>query len=132
MDDLGKSKVDKLSERFAKISEEVIKLNDELQVYLQYDILTDADAKKKMELEKEVNDLLSEQALIRSHLNEEQLQRAEGMVGESETEKILREIAEKRQSYEQEIADYEDKLTEQQELLATFKQTELDMVEMYD
>lgn len=55
MEDLNKSETDKLSERYAKVTEELELLNKELEKYTKYDILTDADAAKKLELEDKIN-----------------------------------------------------------------------------
>jgi peptidoglycan hydrolase CwlO-like protein len=51
MKELGMSQTEKLKERYAAASEELIKLNKELAIYTKYNILTDADAAKKLELE---------------------------------------------------------------------------------
>lgn len=132
MDDLNKSETDKLSERYAKVVEEVEKLNAELEVYTRYDILTDVDAKKKIELEKQLNSLLWEQQLIRQSLTDEQLVRAEWMVWETEAERIIRESKEKRLAYQDEINDYEAKLVEQQSLLESYREQEYELSQTYD
>lgn len=132
MEDLNKSETDKLSERYAKVTEELELLNKELEKYTKYDILTDADAAKKLELEDKINWLLYEQAKIRQTLRPDQLERAEWMVGETETDKIIREANEKRQVYQKELNDYEAKLEEQQSLLEEYKLQEVQMVEEND
>lgn len=65
MEDLGKTEVDKLSERYAKVVEEIKTISKDLEPLQKYDILTDSDAQKKLELEDKLNKLLSEQLKIR-------------------------------------------------------------------
>jgi TP901 family phage tail tape measure protein len=132
MEDLNKSETDKLSERYAKVTEELELLNKELEKYTKYDILTDADAAKKLELEDKINWLLYEQAKIRQTLRPDQLERAEWMVGETETDKIIREANEKRAAYQQEVTDLNRSLQEQEELLRQYKEQEVRMIEEND
>jgi chromosome segregation ATPase len=132
MKDLESDTSDKLSERYAKVLEEVEKLNKEMEVYTRYDILTDADAKAKATLEEQIASLLSEKNKIEQNLTEAQLQRAESMVGETETDKILREAAEQKAAYQAEIDDYKNKLEEQKSLLETYRAQESEMVEKYN
>lgn len=132
MKDLESDTSDKLSERYAKVLEEVEKLNKEMEVYTRYDILTDADAKAKATLEEQIAQLLSEKNKIEQNLTDAQLQRAESMVGETETDKILREAAEQKAAYQTEIDDYKNKLEEQKSLLETYRAQESEMVEKYN
>ena len=132
MKDLESDTSDKLSERYAKVLEEVEKLNKEMEVYTRYDILTDADAKAKATLEEQIAELLSEKNKIEQNLTDAQLQRAESMVGETETDKILREAAEQKAAYQTEIDDYKNKLEEQKSLLETYRAQESEMVEKYN
>lgn len=130
--DLEKDTAENLSDRYAEVVEEVQKLNEELEKYTKYDILTDADAKAKADLEQQIASLLSEKNKIEQNLTDAQLQRAESMVGETETDKILRQAAEQKDAYQSEIDEYKSKLNEQQSLLESYRAQQLEMAEKYN
>lgn len=132
MKDLESDTTDKLSDRYAAVVEEVQKLNKELEVYTKYDILTDADAKAKATLEEQIASLLSEKNKIEENLTDAQLERAENMVGETETDKILRQAAEQKAAYQQEIDDYKAKMEEQNSILEQYRAQESEMLEKYN
>lgn len=132
MKDLESDTTDKLSDRYAAVVEEVQKLNKELEVYTKYDILTDADAKAKATLEEQIASLLSEKNKIEENLTDAQLERAENMVGETETDKILRQAAEQKAAYQQEIDEYKAKMAEQNSILEQYRAQESDMLEKYN
>lgn len=132
MKDLQDDTTDKLSDRYAAVVEEVQKLNKELEVYTKYDILTDADAKAKATLEEQIASLLSEKNKIEQNLTAAQLERAENMVGETETDKILRQAAEQKAAYQQEIDDYKAKMEEQNSILEQYRAQESEMLEKYN
>ncbi|MGI5821953.1 MAG: hypothetical protein ACOX5L_07825 [Bacteroidales bacterium] len=54
------------------------------------------------------------------------------MVGETETDKIIREANEKRAAYQQEVTDLNRSLQEQEELLRQYKEQEVRMIEEND
>lgn len=130
--DLESDTSDKLSERYASVVEELWELNKQLEVYTRYDILTDADAKAKQKLEEQIAELLWEKNKIEQNLTEAQLQRAESMVGETETDKILRQAAEQKAAYQQEIDEYQSKLDEQQSILEQYRAEQSAMIEKYN
>ena len=130
--DLEKDTTDNLSDRYAEVVEELWELNKQLEVYTRYDILTDADAKAKQKLEEEIASLLWEKNKIEQNLTDAQLQRAESMVGETETDKILRQAAEQKAAYQQEIDEYQNKLNEQQSILEQYRAEQSAMVEKYN
>lgn len=132
MKDLESDTTDKLSDRYAAVVEEVQKLNKELEVYTKYDILTDADAKAKATLEEQIASLLSEKNKIEQNLTAAQLERAENMVGETETDKILRQAAEQKAAYQQEIDEYKAKMEEQNSILEQYRAQESEMLEKYN
>lgn len=132
MKDLESDTTDKLSDRYAAVVEEVQKLNKELEVYTKYDILTDADAKAKATLEEQIASLLSEKNKIEENLTDAQLERAENMVGETETDKILRQAAEQKAAYQQEIDEYKAKMEEQNSILEQYRAQESEMLEKYN
>ena len=132
MNDLESDTSDKLSDRYAAVVEEVQKLNKELEVYTKYDILTDADAKAKATLEEQIASLLSEKNKIEENLTDAQLERAENMVGETETDKILRQAAEQKAAYQQEIDEYKAKMAEQNSILEQYRAQESEMLEKYN
>ena len=130
--DLESDTSDKLSERYASVVEELWELNKQLEVYTRYDILTDADAKAKQKLEEQIAELLWEKNKIEQNLTEAQLERAESMVGETETDKILRQAAEQKAAYQQEIDEYQNKLDEQQSILENYRAEQSAMIEKYN
>lgn len=132
MKDLESDTTDKLSDRYAAVVEEVQKLNKELEVYTKYDILTDADAKAKATLEEQIASLLSEKNKIEENLTDAQLERAENMVGETETDKILRQAAEQKAAYQQEIDEYKAKMAEQNSILEQYRAQESEILEKYN
>ena len=130
--ELEKDTTDNLSDRYAAVVEELWELNKQLEVYTRYDILTDADAKAKQQLEEQIASLLWEKNKIEQNLTEAQLQRAESMVGETETDKILRQAAEQKAAYQLEIDEYQNKLDEQKTILEQYRAQQSEMVEKYN
>lgn len=131
MKDLQSDTADDLSDRYAEVVEEVQKLNAELDKYTKYDILTDADAKAKADLEQQIASLMSEKAKIEWTLTEAELARAESMVGETETDKILREAQEKQAAYEEELKSYQDMMAMEKEALNSYYEEQKAMSEKY-
>jgi hypothetical protein len=69
------------------------------------------EVEKRIELEREL-------ALALANTSPEEVEQAKIIAEENETERILRQLEEKRTAFEQEIADFQDKIAQEESLQA--------------
>ena len=120
LNELEKDRAETLGERSIEIEKEINELKEERK---------DADFNERRAIREKINALIEEQQLIQANTTEAERQEAKRIDGLSKTEKFLEEMREKeqevtwgktREELENELAQTQEKLTQEEEIYNNF------------